>query len=60
MYLVVRNEIQKQIRMVHLMNKIAKTKFKALLANNESVLIASLWNLSKEKFDELIDNLENL
>ena len=42
------------------MQKIPKTKFKTLLANNESVLIGSLWNLSKEKFDELIDNLENL
>ena len=42
------------------MNKIPKTKFKALLANNESVLIDRIWNLSKERFDMLINNIENL
>ena len=42
------------------MNKIAKTKFKELLINNSNVLIASVNNLPKEKFDRLIDKIENL
>lgn len=42
------------------MNKIAKTKFKTLLIENDNVLIGSALNLSKEKFDKLIDELENM
>ena len=42
------------------MQKIAKTKFKRLLIDNNNVLMGAFNNLSKEKFDELINNLQNL
>lgn len=42
------------------MDKITKVKFKDLLINNNNVLIGAANNLSKEKFDKLIDDLENM
>ena len=42
------------------MQKIAKTKFKRLLIDNNNVLIGAFNNQSKEQFDMLIEKIESL